>query len=429
MISADGSPVAIAWNGDAVKARVSGAPGATVSLAIDLRAPCQAPAAGNAWGSVGPVTVRAPSGQVIGDRPPETLASAERGVQAPTDAGGRASLVGRRLAQVESGDRRVPALWDIAGARDRSVGVVGWWCTWPAERVRGTMISDFLFFASTRRLLELERVPEDTLRAGAVYPPEAARLVAAAMPARWELSAEELGRFVPASSPRFGEYLAAPSRVGALTDPPIVVLKDTYLLNRPYFAVARQLATSKQPDFLLVYTNLVDAVEHKFWRYYEPARFAGVSPADVADFGETIPRSYEYVDDELGRLLGALASDTVVVVLSDHGHHAAPDGGVFSGEHHDAPPGILIVAGPGIRHGEVGGASLQDVTPTVLAAAGLPVARDFPGRVLPDVFATPPTPATVATYRDVPREATAPSAPSDVDPAVRERLRALGYLQ
>jgi hypothetical protein len=292
------------------------------------------------------------------------------------------------------------------------------------------MVSDFLFFASTRRLLDMEQLPDEAIQAGAVWPPDAVRLLADGMPTRWEMTAEELGRFVPAGSPRFAAYVAAPARVRSLGDPPLTMLKDTYLINRPYFAAARRLAADGQPDLLLVYTNLVDAVEHKFWRYREPARFPGVSPDDVEDFGPTIARTYEYVDAELGALLAALDPATVVLVVSDHGHHAAHDpNGVFSGEHSDAPPGILVAAGPGIRHGEVHGASLVDLTPTVLALLGLPSAGDMPGAVPRELLSGAAPTERIATYRDLPREVAPAPAVNEIDPAVRERLRALGYLQ
>ncbi len=38
--------------------------------------------------------------------------------------------------------RQVKALWNILSARDRSVDVVGWWATWPAENVRGAIVTD-----------------------------------------------------------------------------------------------------------------------------------------------------------------------------------------------------------------------------------------------------------------------------------------------
>src|SRR6185369_419980 len=43
---------------------------------------------------------------------------------------------------VTSQMRRVKALWNILSDTGRSTSVVGWWATWPAEPVRGTVVSD-----------------------------------------------------------------------------------------------------------------------------------------------------------------------------------------------------------------------------------------------------------------------------------------------
>src|SRR5262249_53226948 len=101
----------------------------------------------------------------------------------------------------------------------------------------------------------------------------------------------------------------------------------------------------------------------------------------------------------------------------------------FSGDHFDAPPGILVAAGPGIRPGVIEGARLQDIAPTVLALLGLPVARELPGRVLRELVAAPLDVAFVPTYRDLQRDPSSSPAARDLDSAVHERLRALGYLE
>jgi len=44
--------------------------------------------------------------------------------------------------------RKVRALWNILSAVDRSVGVVGWLMSWPAEEVNGFVVSDYLQYAA-----------------------------------------------------------------------------------------------------------------------------------------------------------------------------------------------------------------------------------------------------------------------------------------
>ena len=43
---------------------------------------------------------------------------------------------------VSSTLRRVPALWNMVTATGGRVAVLGWWASWPAEEVNGTIISD-----------------------------------------------------------------------------------------------------------------------------------------------------------------------------------------------------------------------------------------------------------------------------------------------
>ena len=43
---------------------------------------------------------------------------------------------------VTSQMRQVEAIWNIVSDADREVAVVGWWATWPPERVNGSIVSD-----------------------------------------------------------------------------------------------------------------------------------------------------------------------------------------------------------------------------------------------------------------------------------------------
>jgi predicted AlkP superfamily phosphohydrolase/phosphomutase len=47
-------------------------------------------------------------------------------------------------APVTGGARRVKAIWEIWSGANRNVLVTGWWATWPADHVRGVLVSDRL---------------------------------------------------------------------------------------------------------------------------------------------------------------------------------------------------------------------------------------------------------------------------------------------
>lgn len=95
-----------------------------------------------------------------------------------------------------------------------------------------------------------------------------------------------------------------------------------------------------------------------------------------------------------------------------------------SGSHR--PDGVLILHGPSFRPGEVAGAQLQDVTPTLLAALELPAGADMDGRILYEALARPPGVGT-ADYSNL-RGTAGPALAADEEAQLAERLKGLGYM-
>jgi len=87
--------------------------------------------------------------------------------------------------------------------RGRSVAVVGWWATAPAEHVRGTLVSDRV----APQLLRVTRPPD----ADAVSPPAAWAALAGDVVRADALTRDDLARYVPLSAAEF-EARGAPSR-------------------------------------------------------------------------------------------------------------------------------------------------------------------------------------------------------------------------
>jgi len=102
----------------------------------------------------------------------------------------------------------------------------------------------------------------------------------------------------------------------------------------------------------------------------------------------------------------------------------------ISGGHHVR--GIVIAKGPGVRAGtRFDGASLLDVAPTVLWLLGLPIGADMDGKVLGAAFdpawlAAHPV-ATVASYGGF-GNSLATGGAGEMTPALKERLKSLGYI-
>ena len=76
-------------------------------------------------------------------------------------------------------------------------------------------------------------------------------------------------------------------------------------------------------DLVLLYFRSADIVSHNEWKYFEPDGFDPIDPRELAARRDRVPRVYEAIDQEIGRILAAAPRGSNVLVLSDHGFHAA----------------------------------------------------------------------------------------------------------
>ena len=368
-----------------------------------------------------------------------------------------------RTTLPSSTQRRAAALWNVLSLHGTRVGVANWWATFPAEPIDGFVISDrasHVRRATYTQVLGLTDLAMARRSHGETHPPELRDELEAILGPPGEPDARLLARLAPLGPDRLAELRAQTvfSRESRLSVLKFTLLQDLAAAEASLFALRRY-----RPDAMLHFFAGVDSIEHHFWKYMEPERFAGVPPEEVAVFGELVERYYDLADEVLGRFLAAMqageagaqqaegerspheAGDAplTVVVVSDHGHEADPRHGTreargqslwASGTHKDAPDGILIVSGADAARGAaLDRPSVEDITPTVLAFLGVPVGADMSGRVLreaiePAFLAAHPL-RTVASHTHPDRAAPGAPVASESDELLEGRLRALGYLE
>ena len=335
---------------------------------------------------------------------------------------------------VTSALRKAKAFWNVLSEHGTSVGVVGWWATFPAERVRGFLVSDFVGFHGFGNS---GRGVETAL--GKTHPPSLLDAIEAALPDPNRVGLEEARRFLA-----IGEEELAEARRGEGRHAESIPLFLTYLATADAYARIAEIAYRKHPtDLLAVYFELPDATSHLFARY-APPKTSAVSEEGFARFSTTVEEAYRHQDELLGRLIRLVGESAAIFVVSDHGFRwgeRRPREGdrVEVGKAHlwHEREGILVAAGPGIRSGSrIEKASVLDVAPTLLRYLGAPVARDLDGGVLVDLFepewleANPPP--EVDSYGEGGGARRLAEASAEFARGVEEeqtrRLAALGYL-
>ena len=204
-------------------------------------------------------------------------------------------------------------------------------------------------------------------------------------------------------------------------------------------SAATWLIDNQPWDFFAVYYDAIDHFCHGFMRYHPP-RQAHIPEADYEIYKDVVSSAYRFHDQILGRLLDSIGAETTVIVMSDHGFHPdhlrpkaipqIPAGPAI--EHRDF--GILTIQGPGIKWDEfLHGASVLDITPTLLTLFGLPVGADMDGKVLTAAFEHPPEVTAISSWEEVPGDDGRHPPHTRLDPvAARESLEqlvALGYIE
>jgi predicted AlkP superfamily phosphohydrolase/phosphomutase len=340
--------------------------------------------------------------------------------------------------------RRTEALWNIATAGGKSVEIVNWWATWPAESVAGEMVSNH-FTKARRARIEDATYPaslyDELLPFTQMEPAEVQEAMrAAGIPVYSEELAQRMFRPTENFRRRFE------SSIDLFAEDMLVERVATHLME-----------TRGQRDLFGVVFRNVDIFSHFLWRFIdirlatEVFDLLNVDKKPVTpEIEQTMDEAYASVleavyiheDRRLGRFLERAGPDTVVIVVSDHGfqfrnygfyHYAlGPPGSRAPGSMETvAPPGVVLLWGPPIRAGaRLDDATVFDVTPTALYLMGLPVGEDMDGRVLietisPEVLAARPVEWTpthdTGTRGGDPRE-------SPVDEEILKELETLGYV-
>jgi predicted AlkP superfamily phosphohydrolase/phosphomutase len=119
------------------------------------------------------------------------------------------------------------------------------------------------------------------------------------------------------------------------------LLARIYAKTAKHWTVARHLAATRPWDFFMLVEMGLDRLHHGFWSYMDPAhhKYAPGNP-----FEHAIRDYYRHLDRELAALLAVVPSDTLVLVVSDHGSKRM-DGGICFNEWL-IREGYLALAGP-----------------------------------------------------------------------------------
>jgi len=324
---------------------------------------------------------------------------------------------------ISGNSRAVPAIWNVASAAGRTVGVVGWWATHPAEEVKGFFISDH------SSPILYEGLP----RQGLTFPTALAAGVEQISTREGTVTTEELARFVDIP---VDELARERSSAEGLPNE-LVLLVRAIGATRVQSRVAGDLYDRDLPDLLMLYLEGTDVVAH-LYASEAPPQMNCVSDADFARYHGTADKYYSLVDQVIGQWMRRAEEDgATLIVNSDHGFKWGKDRSCQRGSFDPATAGwwhridgVFAAWGARVKPNPVRGrASVFDVEPTVAALLDLPVDKRAKGGPIRAAFLDLPSPPRKDLAAAIPVRRLAAERMSEKEASeYAKKLMALGYL-
>lgn len=303
-----------------------------------------------------------------------------------------------KVVEAQSTHLRAAPVWNLLGDAGHPVGVIGYWTTWPAYEVNGFLVSSHLGVRGRRQKTST----------ALTWPPELAQEIEGLAPDDADIARMTATLYPETCQPLAPKELRSFERI---------LWQDAF-----YQRIARKHLPEMEKGFFTVYFESIDASGHLFLPFRRGKAIPPGCPDTVRD---VVDKAYFQIDRWVGELITELPDRATVMLVSDHGLSSGGDRGFH------APFGVYAARGPGIRAGgEVSGASVLDVAPTILYALGEGVPLDMDGKVAVSSFTADWLRAHPMHYLEtdtsmIPEAATE----TEVSDEMLERLRSLGYVQ
>ena len=328
---------------------------------------------------------------------------------------------GVNVRPVLSISRKCKAIWNILTQKNYKTHTAGWWPSHPAEPINGISLSNFF-------QRPLKGKPENwTVAPQSVHPANLSDHFAKLRIHPSQITGNHILPFIPLADKLTKNEFKH-----------VHQLRQLIAENSTLHAAFTNILRTQEWDFASIYFDGIDRTCHEFMKYHPPKR-AHIPQHEFDVYKDVVAGMYQYHDMMLGRAMELAGEDATIMLISDHGFQPdhlrpkntslEPAGIAF--EH--SPYGIFCIKGPGIKKDSlIHGASILDITPTILHLFDLPQGQDMDGIPLLNIFEEPKIPTSISSWEDIEGNAGMPNADLIDDPNFAEemlnQLVALGYI-
>jgi hypothetical protein len=181
-------------------------------------------------------------------------------------------------------------------------------------------------------------------------------------------------------------------------DKKLDILKKTFFYDD---FIRKQIPELKTRDFRysLVQLNGLASINAHYYHYARPENFGDlIDAAKSQEYGWILDRYYEYYDSVIGKIIGSMGDNELLVILNFHEFVPMPvwrrilvnylgRRDVFVYKPQNAPGAFLMYEKSALKKGLYQeSVRLADLFPTLLYYAGFPLSKGLQGEVVRDIF-------------------------------------------
>jgi len=210
--------------------------------------------------------------------------------------------------------RKVKAFWNILTDNNKPVSVIGWWASWPAEKISGVLIADLFPFRDTLQQTcfpvtmqpHLEQISDNCSR---------------------ELDTILARDFsiVPDEISLYNEGERGLTTVSDQSNIGLFRRDFKYDLEKIHYF--NLLAAQQKSSQIALFLNSTDIASHLFYRCTAPAHENGNWSTDSeldSRFNRVIEQAYRYAETPLHSMLEQMSDLVHICIVSDHGFTFVP---------------------------------------------------------------------------------------------------------
>ncbi|PNQ73905.1 hypothetical protein C1T31_06160 [Hanstruepera neustonica] len=296
----------------------------------------------------------------------------------------------KSIRPVTVNSRKCRALWNILHNQGYKSNLVGWWPSFPAEPINGTVVSD--------RFQKVKSDPKERnpIIEGTIHPSEFTKTIRDLRMFPYEITEAHILPFIPKAN-----------EINQEVDKGLQSFAKIMAENTSIHAAATYIARNSDWNFMGVYFDLIDHFCHAFMKFHPPKQ--PEIPQKIFEiYKGAVEGAYRFQDMMLGRMMELVDEETTIIVMSDHGYESGHKRILKMPKYPAAPAlehrqfGIFVAAGPNIKKNEkVFGLGLIDVAPTILHMFDLPIGKDMDGKPALDIFENPKEPSFIDSWESV----------------------------